>query len=86
MKEEKLDNMQALMVNGALSEFAPSYSSFTETTSVHTPTPQSRMVRKENTHFFWTSRRDDIDCSLLQHDQIINHYANAAAFATKVPV
>lgn len=43
------------------------------------------MVRKENTHFFWTSRRDDIDCSLLQHDQIINHYANAAAFATKVP-
>ncbi|TNM89014.1 hypothetical protein fugu_005268 [Takifugu bimaculatus] len=44
----------------------------------------SRMVRKETTHFFWTSRRDEIDCRLLQHDQIINHYANAAAFATKV--
>lgn len=84
MKEEKLDNMQALMVNGALSEFTPSYSSFTELTSAHTH-PQSRMVCKENTHFFWTSRRDDIDCRLLQHDQIINHYTNAAAFATKVP-
>lgn len=42
------------------------------------------MVRKETAHFFWTSRRDDIDCRLLQHDQVINHYANAAAFATKV--
>lgn len=42
------------------------------------------MVRRETTHFFWTSRRDDVDCRLLQHDQIINHYAKAAAFATKV--
>ncbi|CAG06724.1 unnamed protein product [Tetraodon nigroviridis] len=57
VKEERLDNLEALM---------------------------SRMVRKETAHFFWTSRRDDIDCRLLQHDQVINHYANAAAFATKV--
>lgn len=42
------------------------------------------MVRKETTHFFWTSRRDEVDCRLLQNDQIVNHYANAAAFATKV--
>ncbi|TMS19542.1 Tubulin monoglycylase TTLL3 [Larimichthys crocea] len=37
----------------------------------------SRLVRNETTHFYWTTRRDDIDCRTLRHDQMTNHYANA---------
>lgn len=44
----------------------------------------SRMVRNETTYFYWTTRRDSIDCHSLRKDQIINHYANAATFTTKV--
>ncbi|XP_070814924.1 tubulin monoglycylase TTLL3 isoform X2 [Chaetodon trifascialis] len=44
----------------------------------------SRLVRNETTHFYWTTRRDDIDCRSLRHDQMTNHYANAATFTTKV--
>lgn len=45
---------------------------------------QSRLVRNEKTHFYWTTRRDDIDCRSLRHDQMTNHYANAGTFTTKV--
>ncbi|KAM8758098.1 tubulin monoglycylase TTLL3 isoform 1-T2 [Acanthopagrus schlegelii] len=44
----------------------------------------SRLVRNETTHFYWTTRRDDIDGRSLRHDQMINHYANAGSFTTKV--
>nr|XP_046239945.1 tubulin monoglycylase TTLL3 [Scatophagus argus]XP_046239946.1 tubulin monoglycylase TTLL3 [Scatophagus argus] len=44
----------------------------------------SRLVRNETTHFYWTTRRDDVDCRSLRHDQITNHYANAGTFTTKV--
>ncbi|XP_051270312.1 tubulin monoglycylase TTLL3 isoform X2 [Dicentrarchus labrax] len=44
----------------------------------------SRLVRNETTHFYWTTRRDDIDCRSLKHDQMTNHYANAGTFTTKV--
>ncbi|XP_041801801.1 tubulin monoglycylase TTLL3 [Chelmon rostratus] len=44
----------------------------------------SRLVRNEVTHFYWTTRRDDIDCRSLRHDHMTNHYANAGTFTTKV--
>ncbi|KAM7401987.1 hypothetical protein PAMP_017264 [Pampus punctatissimus] len=44
----------------------------------------SRMVRNETTYFYWTTRRDYIDCRSLQKDQMTNHYANAGTFTTKV--
>uniref|UniRef100_A0A3B4BJ87 Tubulin tyrosine ligase-like family, member 3 n=1 Tax=Periophthalmus magnuspinnatus TaxID=409849 RepID=A0A3B4BJ87_9GOBI len=45
---------------------------------------QARMVRNETTYFYWTTRRDAIDCHALRKDQMINHYENAATFTTKV--
>lgn len=45
---------------------------------------QSRMVRNETPYFIWTTRRDVLDCRFLCKDQIINHYARAGAFTTKV--
>ncbi|KAM6980768.1 tubulin monoglycylase TTLL3 [Aplochiton taeniatus] len=44
----------------------------------------SRLVRNESTHFYWTTRRDSIDCRCLQKDQMINHYAKSGTFTTKV--
>ncbi|CAJ1051118.1 tubulin monoglycylase TTLL3 isoform X1 [Xyrichtys novacula] len=44
----------------------------------------SRLVRNETTYFYWTVRRDYIDCRFLQSDQMTNHYANSGAFTTKV--
>ncbi|KAK2914955.1 tubulin monoglycylase TTLL3-like isoform X1 [Channa argus] len=44
----------------------------------------SRLVRNETTYFYWTTRRDDIDCRSLRNDQMTNHYANAGTFTTKV--
>ncbi|XP_058534997.1 tubulin monoglycylase TTLL3 isoform X5 [Ochotona princeps] len=44
----------------------------------------SRMVRNETPYFIWTTRRDVLDCRFLCKDQIINHYARAGAFTTKV--
>lgn len=52
-----------------------------------TPPPscaQSRLARNETSYFYWTTRRDDVDCHSLQHDQMVNHYANSATFTTKV--
>ncbi|XP_034022611.1 tubulin monoglycylase TTLL3 [Thalassophryne amazonica] len=44
----------------------------------------SHLVRNETAYFYWTTRRDDIDCSTLRNDQMTNHYANAGTFTTKV--
>uniref|UniRef100_A0A8D2ZNP2 Tubulin monoglycylase TTLL3-like n=1 Tax=Scophthalmus maximus TaxID=52904 RepID=A0A8D2ZNP2_SCOMX len=44
----------------------------------------SRLVRNETAYFYWTTRRDYIDCGSLRSDQMTNHYANAGTFTTKV--
>nr|XP_057924848.1 tubulin monoglycylase TTLL3-like [Doryrhamphus excisus] len=44
----------------------------------------SRLVRNEIVYFYWTNRRDAINTSILQKDQIINHFAKAGSFTTKV--
>ncbi|KAI4905758.1 hypothetical protein NFI96_018694 [Prochilodus magdalenae] len=44
----------------------------------------SRLVRHETTYFYWTTRRDTVDCSSLRKDQMTNHYAKAGSFTTKV--
>ncbi|XP_027719741.1 tubulin monoglycylase TTLL3-like isoform X2 [Vombatus ursinus] len=44
----------------------------------------SRMVRNEVPYFIWTTRRDMIDCRFLCKEQMINHYARAGSFTTKV--
>ncbi|XP_072772714.1 tubulin monoglycylase TTLL3-like isoform X4 [Nerophis lumbriciformis] len=44
----------------------------------------SRLVRNEPVDFYWTNRRDAINTSVLQKDQIINHFAKAGSFTTKV--
>lgn len=42
------------------------------------------MVRNEIPYFIWTTRRDILDCRFLSKDQMINHYARAGSFTTKV--
>ncbi|TRY55019.1 hypothetical protein DNTS_020756, partial [Danionella cerebrum] len=44
----------------------------------------SRLVRNETTYFYWTTKRDSIDCRALRKDQMTNHYAKSASFTTKV--
>ncbi|XP_060127228.1 tubulin monoglycylase TTLL3 isoform X1 [Zootoca vivipara] len=44
----------------------------------------SRLVRNQIPYFIWTNRRDVIDCRLLRKDQMMNHYAKAGTFTTKV--
>ncbi|XP_034442088.1 tubulin monoglycylase TTLL3 isoform X1 [Hippoglossus hippoglossus] len=44
----------------------------------------SRLVRNETAHFYWTTRRDYIDCRSLRNDQMTNHFANSGTFTTKV--
>ncbi|XP_030061310.1 tubulin monoglycylase TTLL3 isoform X2 [Microcaecilia unicolor] len=44
----------------------------------------SRLVRNEVAYFLWTTRRDSVDCRVLRKDQMINHYARAGSFTTKV--
>ncbi|XP_034544170.1 tubulin monoglycylase TTLL3-like [Notolabrus celidotus] len=44
----------------------------------------SRLVRNEMVHFYWTNRRDAINSNSLQKEQIINHFAKAGSFSTKV--
>lgn len=50
------------------------------------PFLQSRMVRNETPYFIWTTRRDVLDCRFLSKDQMINHYARAGSFTTKVGI
>ncbi|KAG9483507.1 hypothetical protein GDO78_009432 [Eleutherodactylus coqui] len=44
----------------------------------------SRLVRNEIPYFIWTTRRDAVDCRFLKKDQMMNHYARAGSFTTKV--
>ncbi|XP_042582172.1 tubulin monoglycylase TTLL3-like isoform X1 [Cyprinus carpio] len=44
----------------------------------------TRLVRNETPYFYWTTRRDSIDCRSLHKDQMTNHYAKAGSFTTKV--
>ncbi|XP_064223310.1 tubulin monoglycylase TTLL3-like [Aotus nancymaae] len=44
----------------------------------------SRMVWNETAYFIWTTRRDVLDYRFLSKDQMINHYARAGSFTTKV--
>ncbi|TMS19093.1 Tubulin monoglycylase TTLL3 [Larimichthys crocea] len=44
----------------------------------------SRLVRNEMVYFYWTNRRDTINTNSLQKEQIINHFAKAGSFTTKV--
>ncbi|XP_059967508.1 tubulin monoglycylase TTLL3 isoform X6 [Mesoplodon densirostris] len=44
----------------------------------------SRMVRDEIPYFIWTTRRNVLDCRFLSKHQMINHYARAGSFTTKV--
>ncbi|XP_069871602.1 tubulin monoglycylase TTLL3-like isoform X3 [Dipodomys merriami] len=44
----------------------------------------SRMVRNQVPYLIWTTRRDVLDCRFLSKDQMINHYARAGSFTTKV--
>ncbi|XP_069592510.1 tubulin monoglycylase TTLL3 isoform X1 [Ranitomeya imitator] len=44
----------------------------------------SRLVRNELPYFIWTTRRDAVDCRFLKKDQMMNHYAKAGSFTTKV--
>ncbi|XP_034387893.1 tubulin monoglycylase TTLL3-like isoform X1 [Cyclopterus lumpus] len=43
-----------------------------------------RLVQNEMVNFHWTNRRDAIDTNSLQKEQIINHFAKAGSFTTKV--
>ncbi|XP_043406451.1 tubulin monoglycylase TTLL3 isoform X5 [Chelonia mydas] len=44
----------------------------------------SRLVRNQTPYFIWTNRRDAIDCRFLRKEQVMNHYAKAGSFTTKV--
>ncbi|XP_070759005.1 tubulin monoglycylase TTLL3-like [Enoplosus armatus] len=44
----------------------------------------SRLVRNEMVYLYWTNRRDAINTSSLQKEQITNHFAKAGSFTTKV--
>ncbi|XP_039189304.1 tubulin monoglycylase TTLL3 isoform X7 [Crotalus tigris] len=44
----------------------------------------SRLVRNQIPYFIWTNRRDVIDCRYMRKDQMMNHYAKAGTFTTKV--
>lgn len=44
----------------------------------------SRLVQNETVDFYWTNRRDAINLNSLQKKQIINHFAEAESFSTKV--
>ncbi|XP_056316224.1 tubulin monoglycylase TTLL3 [Danio aesculapii] len=44
----------------------------------------SRLVRHETPYFYWTTRRDSVDCRSLRKEQMTNHYAKAGSFTTKV--
>nr|XP_014353246.1 PREDICTED: tubulin monoglycylase TTLL3 [Latimeria chalumnae] len=44
----------------------------------------SRLVRNEIPYFIWMTRRDSIDCRFLRKEQMMNHYARAGSFTTKL--
>ncbi|NWX94666.1 TTLL3 monoglycylase, partial [Nothoprocta pentlandii] len=44
----------------------------------------SQLVRNQVPYFIWTSRRDAVDFRALRKDQVLNHFARAGSFTTKV--
>ncbi|XP_019392549.1 PREDICTED: LOW QUALITY PROTEIN: tubulin monoglycylase TTLL3 [Crocodylus porosus] len=48
------------------------------------PGAQSRLARNQVPYFIWTNRRDVVDCRALRKEQVMNHYARAGSFTTKV--
>ncbi|XP_075772455.1 tubulin tyrosine ligase 3 isoform X2 [Pelodiscus sinensis] len=44
----------------------------------------SRLVRNQTPYFIWTNRWDAVDWRFLRKEQLINHYAKAGSFTTKV--
>ncbi|XP_017335088.1 tubulin monoglycylase TTLL3 isoform X1 [Ictalurus punctatus] len=44
----------------------------------------SRLLHNELTYFYWTTKSDALDHMSLHKDQMINHYAKAGSFTTKV--
>ncbi|XP_059571948.1 tubulin monoglycylase TTLL3 isoform X1 [Alligator mississippiensis] len=50
----------------------------------HPLPPQSRLARNQVPYFIWTNRRDVVDCRALRKEQVMNHYARAGSFTTKV--
>ncbi|XP_059571949.1 tubulin monoglycylase TTLL3 isoform X3 [Alligator mississippiensis] len=44
----------------------------------------SRLARNQVPYFIWTNRRDVVDCRALRKEQVMNHYARAGSFTTKV--
>ncbi|XP_077661696.1 protein monoglycylase TTLL8 [Eretmochelys imbricata] len=44
----------------------------------------SRLVRNEETSFFWTIKKDAINYHNLHCDQMLNHYAKTGSFTTKI--
>ncbi|NXX54516.1 TTLL3 monoglycylase, partial [Scopus umbretta] len=43
----------------------------------------SQLVQHQVPYFIWTNRCSAVDCQLLRHDQVVNHFARAGAFTTK---
>ncbi|XP_053109371.1 protein monoglycylase TTLL8 isoform X4 [Hemicordylus capensis] len=44
----------------------------------------SRLVRNEETTFYWTIKKDAVDYYNLHIDQMLNHYARTGSFTTKI--
>ncbi|XP_061438743.1 protein monoglycylase TTLL8 [Rhineura floridana] len=44
----------------------------------------SRLVRNEETSFYWTIKKDAVDYYNLHIDQMLNHYARTGSFTTKI--
>ncbi|XP_020668511.3 protein monoglycylase TTLL8 [Pogona vitticeps] len=55
---------------------------FTNTSDIHEI--MSRLVRNEETSFYWTIKKDAVDYYNLHVDQILNHYARTGSFTTKI--
>ncbi|XP_070610827.1 protein monoglycylase TTLL8 [Erythrolamprus reginae] len=44
----------------------------------------SRLVRNEETSFYWTTKKDAVDYYSLHIDQMLNHYSRTGSFTTKI--
>ncbi|XP_070803359.1 protein monoglycylase TTLL8 [Pituophis catenifer annectens] len=44
----------------------------------------SRLVRNEETSFYWTTKKDAVDYYTLHIDQMLNHYSRTGSFTTKI--
>ncbi|XP_039193185.1 protein monoglycylase TTLL8 [Crotalus tigris] len=44
----------------------------------------SRLIRNEETSFYWTTKKDAVDYYTLHIDQMLNHYSKTGSFTTKI--